>query len=198
LLTSSAPNVVSIDSGGYLVAHQNGEALVRSNSGAVLRVTVHAANKLQLIPAELELISGGKAPVKVLADGREVDPSAYRWETTAPNTAVGSGSQVHAGLTAGGATLTVRLGNVVATLPVTVRPAQFALRVRATNSAVSVGAIERVSVDAPLGVPIEWTSSNTRILQALRDGVYYANARGVADACAVAGGQASCTRITVR
>jgi hypothetical protein len=36
LMTSSDPTIVGVDSAGNLIAHRNGEALIRTNGGAAL------------------------------------------------------------------------------------------------------------------------------------------------------------------
>lgn len=198
LLTSSDPGIVSIDSAGNLVGHRNGTAIVRSQSGSSLTVTVDAVASLRLVPEHLELRGGEHAVVHAWAEDHEVATRALHWETTNPNIAVIAAATVYAGYTPGDATLTARSGSATATLAVSVRPAAFTLRVRALGSSLKRGEIGRVAVEAPAGLPIEWSSSNSKVLEPLRDGTYYARSRGTADACAAGGGQTSCARIRVR
>src|SRR5882672_11627395 len=111
LLSSSDPQVVSIDASGNLTGHKNGTAIVRAYMGGTLQVIVNAIGVLQVVPGHLELVPGGMATVRIMGDGRELPTASYRWETTNPNTAMTSGSTVYAGYTSGTATLTVRSGN---------------------------------------------------------------------------------------
>jgi hypothetical protein len=198
LLTSSDPSIVSIDRAGNLVAHRNGSAIVRSQSGSSLTVTVDAVASLRLVPEHLELRGGEHAAVHAWAEDHEVAPRALHWETTNPNIAVVAAATVYAGYTPGDVTLTARSGSATATLKIRVRPASFSLRLRPFGSSLKRGEISRVAVEAPAGLPIKWSSSNPAVLESLKDGAYYARSRGTADACAAGGGQTSCARIRVR
>jgi hypothetical protein len=198
LLASSDSTVVSIDGAGNLVAHRNGTAVVRSRSGSTLIVTVDAVASIRIVPDHLELAAGEQAVVHARTDEHEIAAEALHWETTSPNTAVASGTTVHAGHTAGEATLTARSGLATAALRVTVRPAVFSIRARASASVLKRGEIVHVAAEVPAGVAVSWSSSNSRVLELLRDGTYHAGSRGIAEACAAGGGQISCARIRVR
>lgn len=198
LLTSSDPGVVGIDVSGNLIGHRNGTATIRSRSGSTLTVTVDAVAAIRIVPDQLELPSGQHSIVHVWAGSHEVATESLHWEMLNPNIAVASGTTVYAGHTPGEATLTARVGTATATLKVKVRPANFALRVRPLGSALKRGEIGRVAVEVPAGLAVEWTSSNRKVLEPLRDGTYYARSRGVANACAAAAGQTACARISVR
>jgi hypothetical protein len=128
LLSSSDPDVVSIDASGNLIAHKNGSTVVRTNSGATLRVIVNAIAVLQVAPDHLEMVGGRTASVRIVGDGSELPAGSYHWETTNPNTAMASASTVHAGYTPGTATLTVRSGNATSTLKVVVLEPRKATR----------------------------------------------------------------------
>jgi hypothetical protein len=198
LVSSTDPEIVSIDAFGNLVGHRNGTAIVRGTGGAILQVVVSAVSVLQVAPDRVELVAGKSAPLKVTGDGRNLPAGSYRWETTDPSTAVISGSTVLAGFTAGTATLTLRSGAATATLAVVVREPKFEIRLRGPQGAVKRGSIERLVAEVPAGIPVEWTSSNRKVLEALRDGSFYARSRGSAEVCASAGSRRACKRLSVR
>lgn len=198
LLTTSDSGVVGIDAAGNLIGHRNGTATIRSQSGSLLAVTVDAVASIRLEPEHLVLAAGQQTTVHVWAGDHEIAAGALRWDTTNPNTSVASGTTVYAGYIPGEATLTARSGAATATLQVRVRPARFTLRVRPAGTNLKRGDLTRLAVNTPPGLGIEWSSSNSQVLEPLRDGAYHARARGTADACATAGGQTSCARIQVR
>src|SRR5438128_7299666 len=93
---SSDPGIVEVDPDGNLIAHRNGEVLVRGGGEAILRVVVQAAKVLEVVPHHLELVLGEKRDVQVLADGAALSPQAFRWQTSDPNIAAAFGSTVQA------------------------------------------------------------------------------------------------------
>jgi hypothetical protein len=150
---------------------------------------VDAVASIRVVPEQLDLSSGQHSNVHVWAGDHEVATQALRWEMANPNIAVASGTTVYAGYTPGESTLTARVGEATATVKVRVRPANFALRVRSPASSLKRGEIGRVVAEVPAGLAVEWSSSNKKVLEALRDGTYYARSRGVADACALRRGR---------
>ncbi len=198
LLSSSDSSIVSIDAAGNLVAHKNGEAIVRGAGGASLHVLVNAVQALRVLPDLIEIAPGERAAVRLLGDGRELSSGAYTWETTDPNIAAGFGSSVQAGDRPGQALLTVRSGSSQATVNVTVRAGRHApLRFMGTAPTMKVGRVEQLRAQGPPGVPLVWSSTKTTVLEPLRDGLFYARAAGTADACVEAQGRRSCRSIRV-
>jgi hypothetical protein len=198
LLSTSDPAVATIDGAGDLVGHRNGTATIRSRSGSMLAVTVDAVATIRIVPDRLDLASGQHSTVHVWAGDHEVASRSLHWEMLNPSIAVATGTTVYAGSTPGEATLTARVGAATATLKVSVRPANFVLRLRPFGSSLNRGEIGRVAVDAPQGFAVEWTSSNKKVLEPMRDGTYYPRGRGIANACATAAGQTACAQIKVR
>jgi hypothetical protein len=76
LMTSSDPTIVGVDSAGNLIAHRNGEVLIRTNGGAALKAVVQTAKRLEAVPSRVELQPGQKQNLEVIADGRPLSPDA--------------------------------------------------------------------------------------------------------------------------
>lgn len=198
LLSSSNPEIVSVDGAGYLIANMNGTAIIRGSLGATLQVVVNAVKNLKVAPDRLELLAGTRTTVGITGDGQVLDAGNIRWETTAPNTAAASGPTVYAGYTTGTATLTARSGSAFATLSVVVREPDAPLRLSGRDDALKLGSVERFVANVPSGAPLEWTSSNPVVLEAMRDGAFYARRRGSSQICARSGTRHACKRVAVR
>jgi hypothetical protein len=84
LVSSSAPDVVSVDSAGSLVGHRNGSVVVRSKNGSALLVRVQAGDKLRVEPAELTLAPGERSRVTVMLGNETVAPEGVSWQMTDP------------------------------------------------------------------------------------------------------------------
>src|SRR6267378_6813040 len=101
LLRSSDPAIVELDGYGNLIAHKEGQAVIRGSGSAVLEVTVRAPTRLELVPRRIELGLGQKGNVEVRSEGKTLPPESLRWQTTDPNIAAAFGSIVQAGMSAG-------------------------------------------------------------------------------------------------
>jgi hypothetical protein len=201
LLSSAAPEIVSIDAAGNLVAHRAGRAEIRSaNDPATLLVDVHVATYLRVEPAEPTIAMGAAVPLRVFSDDGEVPAAAVSWAFTDPEIARVDGSSLIGGHTQGSARVIATYGGQVVQVPVRVRDGakRSIIEVRAQHRSLRVGAIEQLSTNVPNGAPLEWTSSDPAVLRPLRNGLYFAQKRGVANACARAERQASCVQIAVR
>lgn len=199
LLSSSDPAIASVDTGGNVIAHRNGEVAIRGSTGGTLRVIVNAVGSLQILPSRLELAPASRATVRVLDDGgREVAEKALHWETTFPNVGAASGMTVRSGLQPGAATLTVRSGAAHADLALVVTaPQRTALRISAISNKLRVGATTRFQVEGAQQLPAQWTTSDAKVLEPLQQGIYYARRRGSAKACAIVAGRQACQIVQV-
>lgn len=199
LLSSSDPAIASVDSGGNVVAHRNGEVTIRASTGGTLRVIVNAVASLQIVPPRLDLAPASQATVRVLGDdGRELAEKALHWETTSPNVGAASGTTVRSGLQAGSATLTVRSGAAHADLALVVTvPQRTTLRISAIANKLRVGATTRFQLEGARQLPAQWTTSDAKVLEPLQQGIYFARRRGSAKACAIVGGQEACQTVQV-
>ena len=103
---------------------------------------------------------------------------------------------MQAGREPGEATLTVRSGSAEATVEVVVQAGRGpAPRIVGTKADLKVGRVEQFRVEQSPTDAILWTSTNEGVLQPLRDGLFFARARGKADACAESSGKKSCRSI---
>jgi hypothetical protein len=198
LLSSSDPGVVTVDAKGNLVAHRNGEATISATRGGALRVVVNAVTRIEIVPGRLELMPASQSIVRVVGDGRDLPPEAIHWETSDPKVGVGSGALVRSNLKSGTATLTARSGSAQAKLELTVsQPRTPALRIAGSSNTLRVGTTMRLQAEGAQGIPVQWTTSNARVLEPIQQGVYQARGRGSAKACAVVGKHAACQTFRV-
>ena len=113
-LSSDAPDVVSIDESGALVAHRNGIAVVRTTSGASLHVRVDGVDVRSLFvePRRLVLRAGATGRLRLLEgpEKHEIPPDRIWWRTSDPGVATLLGSEVMAGPRPGRARITARFG----------------------------------------------------------------------------------------
>jgi uncharacterized protein YjdB len=196
LLTSSDPNVVTVDAGGNLVGHQNGQATVRTSGGSALRVVVQAASAVRVEPAQLDLRLGEKKQIQVLADGALVPGEAVRWTTTDPNVATAEGLTIAAGKTEGVVLVNASVGGATATVEVAVTALPVPLKIEPSRATVAVGSTQQLRLSGSLGTEL-WQSSNPAVLSPLRDGLFLARAVGGAQACAVRGRERVCANVNV-
>jgi hypothetical protein len=110
-LGSDAPDVVSIQSDGALVAHRNGRTTVRAlPGGQALVVDVLAALGLRAEPATIR-ISPGLAVLPILKSGDATVPAAsVAWFSNAPDVAMVEDRRIRAGPAEGTAVLTAVYG----------------------------------------------------------------------------------------
>lgn len=110
-LVSDAPDVVSVQSDGSLVAHRNGRATVRAlPGGGALAVEVVAVSGLHAEPPTLR-VGPGTAALPMLKSGDIAIPAgAVTWYSNAPNVAMVEDGRVRAGPAKGTAILTAVYG----------------------------------------------------------------------------------------
>lgn len=111
-LASDAPDVVSIQADGSLVAHRNGRATIRALQGrGTLAVEVLAESGLRAEPPTLR-VGFGMAALPVLKVGEAVIPAdAASWYSNAPDVAMVEDGKIRAGPAKGMATLTAVYGS---------------------------------------------------------------------------------------
>lgn len=110
-LASGAPDVVSIQADGSLVAHRNGRATIRAlQGGGTLTVDVFAVAGLRAEPPTLR-VGTGMAALPVLKAGEAVIPAdSASWYSNAPDVAMVEDGRIRAGPAKGIATLTAVYG----------------------------------------------------------------------------------------
>jgi Bacterial Ig-like domain (group 2) len=197
LIHSDDPSVVAVDRNGALVAHRNGEVLVRGTTGNPLKVHVQSATVVQVVPDSLELNAGATRDVQVLGDGKPVAHDAVRWKIDDPGVATATGTHIAAGLKAGVTEMVAMVGSAQARLHVVVVATQVAFKVQPAHLTMSIGSTRQLTVPAVLASGTTWSSSNPRVLEHLHDGFFLARRSGTAQACAVRDGVSSCARIEV-
>jgi len=197
LLTSSDPKVVTVDAGGNLVGHRNGQATIRTSGGSSLRVVVQAAAGLRVEPAELDLRPSEKRQVQLLADGTIVPVEAVRWTTTDPNVATAEGLTIAAGKMQGAVLVQASVGDATAAVAVAVTALAAPLKIEPSRATVTVGSTQQLWVSGPPSSADQWQSSNPAVLSPLREGLFLARAIGGAQACAVRGREKACANVNV-
>ena len=110
-LASDAPDVVTIQADGSLVAHRNGQATIRAQSGGgTLAVAVVAATELRAEPPSLRT-GPGTAALPALKSGETPIPAgAVSWYSNAPDVAMVEDGRIRAGPVKGTAVLTAVYG----------------------------------------------------------------------------------------
>jgi hypothetical protein len=197
LVTSSSPDVVSIEAGS-LVAHKNGRAELRSATDQrPLLVTVRAAGSLRIDTEDLVLLPGDVHPVRVLADGVPVVETAVRWSFSDPEIAVVEGSRVRAGYKPGRARLSASYGGMESSIDVMVERLGTHFRVIARQTRLRLGSVEQLIAEVPAEAQVLWSSSDEHVLKALRGGLFQGRAKGSAKACAEVAGRRTCVPMSV-
>ena len=198
LVSSSAPEIVSVQSGA-LVPHRNGRAEIHSPSDPrPLVVLVRAVRALRIEPDALTLRPGEVRPFRILADGAVLPDNAVTWSFSDPEVAVAEGSRARAGYKPGKAQVIAAYGGLQSSLSVEVRNASAPFRVIARNRFIQRGGVEQLTAEVPAGAQLLWSSSDERVLKPLRGGLFQAQARGTAKACAHAEGRETCVALEVR
>lgn len=120
-MSSDAPQIVTVDPSGNLVAHQDGVATIRSAGGA-LEVVVRTARSIALVPRRLALRPGETGRLRAVeGDGpQEIAAGAVEWATSDPRIATLFGGEVMAGRRSGSARITARYGGRQAEALITV------------------------------------------------------------------------------
>lgn len=120
-LASDAPDVVSVQSDGALVAHRNGRANVRAvPGGGTLAVEVVAVSGLHAEPPTLRVGPGTAAPPTLKSGDIAIPAGAVTWYSNAPNVAMVEDGRVRAGPAKGTAILTAVYGGEKAQVTVVV------------------------------------------------------------------------------
>jgi hypothetical protein len=197
LLYSSAPETVSVDPTGFLIAHRAGTAEIRSPGGGYLRLEVHPVTSIRVLPDRLTMKPGATATVRILGDDGTIDERQITSETTDPAIASLRGNIVSSGLVPGIATLTVKSGGAVATFVVEVLPGRTDLALAIPSKSLTVGSVERIEIRPSAEVAVDWTTTDAAVLKHLRDGVFYAAAPGKVRVCANTAGSRACDEVKV-
>jgi hypothetical protein len=202
-LESSDPAVVSVDPSGALVGHANGSATIRAPATSqALLVTIRAVQSIKAVPARLQLRPLEAAQVRVVDSvGSEVPADSVRWSVSAADIAQVNRGTVYAGEEPGSSTMTAMFGTATATVQVQVGGQELPeFSVSPAKPKYRVGAVmtfQALARSGPVAVA-SWTSSNSRILRWLQDGVFTAVAQGEALVCAQAGQRNACTKVGVQ
>ena len=200
-IESDAPDIVTVDRRGYLVAHRNGNAFVhaRGDSSRGFTVEVRSINGLWVTPGVAELKVGEAIPVKIAAnDGSLINPEAVTWATSNPSVAMVDRGRIEAGKHAGRARLAATYSGLTAQVLVTVSaPGSNAPSFRTAPRRLPVGSIQRYELTEPPPPGATWSTKNSRILASLGNGFFWAKAIGESSACVEFGTNHACTRVEV-
>jgi hypothetical protein len=199
-ITSDAPDVVSVNAGGNVVAHRAGVARIRAaGTGSTIEVQVVAPRTLRIEPSEVLLVEGGTWRVRVIGDGATLPLEAVRWTTSAAEIAFWREEGVTAGETSGEATLTATVGRVSARARVRVSPrpaVAFVIRPdRASLHRGEVLSYQAMTRRGPLDA--EWSTTDDRVLAQLQDNLFTAINPGKATLCARAAKRSTCMEVSV-
>ena len=198
LVSSGAPEIVSVQSGA-LVAHLNGRAEIHSPTDPrPLVVLVRAVHTLRIEPDALILRPGEVRPFRIFADDLVLPDSAVTWSFSDPEVGVAEGSHARAGYKPGKAQIIASFGGLQSSMSIEVRNASAPFRVIARNRWIRRGSVEQLTADLPAEAQVLWSSSDERVLKPLRGGLFQAQARGTANACAQAEGRKACAALEVR
>jgi len=123
-MESDAPEVVSVDATGALVAHRAGSAKVRpiGTGGAALSVEVRPVSVIAIVPPRISIAPGGETRVRLVAggSGEAVPAKSVQWLTTDPGIAFVDGGTLRAGKRIGKARIVARYGGQEASAEVLV------------------------------------------------------------------------------
>jgi hypothetical protein len=199
LITSSDASIGSIDGAGAFVAHRNGSVQLRSTTGgSVLRVVVRAVTVLTARPDAIVVQALGTAPVRVFADGTELDPAAVGWSTTEPGIAMAERGVIRAGATTGTAKLIANYGDRQAEISAKVEaPGKIEIDLRGNAGVLRVGGVTKLEVYGVPDLPLEWSSSRSAVLRSLGRGAFFAVAPGSSNLCVKAYSTSKCMTATV-
>lgn len=111
-LVSGAPEVVSIQADGSLVAHRNGRATIRAlQGGGSLMVDVLAASGLRAEPPSLRVGPGIVALPALTSGDTAIPAGSATWYSNAPDVAMVEDGRIRAGPAKGTAILTAMYGD---------------------------------------------------------------------------------------
>jgi hypothetical protein len=198
-LSSNNPSVVSIDTDGALRTHAGGTAVIRAASGSELTVRVRPAGALRIVPDPAEVTAGESLHLMAVSDGAVLPDGAAQWLTEDPAIAMpdptGLTRSGHAGTTA----VTVRVGDTVAKIQVTVREGRAPVfSLVSPAGPVRKGALVQISALPQPTVAAAWTSSRPQVLRSLSNGVFQALESGTARACLAVAGVSRCVPVQVQ
>ena len=195
-ITSASPDVVRIDPDGMLHTLSEGTSELRSVSGSILTVRVRASRLLHILPATLDLLAGDTRPVHAADSVEDLPDESIEWLTSDPGIVVVDRGRLRAG-NVGVATVTARVGEETATARVIVRPNKaLSLSLLGPSSALT-GTIVQFESRSPPSVVVAWSSSDTRVLRPLANGIFHAQQPGKAQACVSAFGTSRCAQVQV-
>jgi len=196
-LTSSSPDVVSINPDGALVAHRLGSATIRSipNPASVLLVEVREIRDLRIEPAEIRMRIGESAVAHLIAGGKPMDGTVAEWSTDDLAIARADGAIIRAAVRPGRTTLRARIGDAEATGAVLVENGT-ALQLRAPR-ALRSGQIGHAELAPPPLERVEWTSSRPNALKSIGGGFFEALTKGRVEVCARFSKETRCSTVEV-
>ncbi|HEU5041735.1 MAG TPA: Ig-like domain-containing protein, partial [Gemmatimonadales bacterium] len=156
-----------------------------------------AGSVLTLEPASASLLPGESVviePRAQLEDGTPVPPGRVIWKSLRPDLAAVDSSGLVIGVAPGRTIVqAITRGGLMATLPVEVQPAEFAIApervVLGPDETDTLGAVVPTQGGRRVRSGIQWTSSDTAIARVGPTGIILARAAGQAEIAAVGFGQ---------
>lgn len=198
-LLSESPQVVSIERGGQLKAHMNGEARIHSTlDGRSFIAEVRATRTLWISPGEVELLPAQSVPVRLTGDaGLLIDPEAVVWMTSDPSLVRVERGRIVGGSHSGRGHLVATYGGARAEALVTVRaPERNSLAFRSAPKLLRQGEVVRFELSER--VDAKWTLSRPKVLASLAPGLFQGKSRGRTEVCAsTPSAQRICTVVEV-
>ncbi len=199
-IRSDAPEIVSIEPNGRLVAHADGMTIVRaSGTGSTLRVRVAQTSSIRLVLPR-RMSEGESVLARPFAeDGTELLGSSVRWSVTASEVAIVTGWGLVTARSPGRTELIGLYGGHEGRVILEVEPrATPDFTVRPANPHISIGSLVSLQAISSAG-PLEatWTSSAPRIAALLGGSIVRGVQPGKAVVCARASSRRSCTTVEV-
>jgi len=186
-IESDAPDILTVDGRGFLVAHRNGNAFVhpRGDGSTGFTAEVRSITGLWVTPGVAELKTGESVPLRIAAnDGSLINSEAMSWATSDPSVAIVDRGRVEAGKHSGRARLVATYGGLTAQVLITVSdPRSNSPSFRAAPRKLPVGSIRRYELSEAPPPGATWSTKNARVLVSLGNGFFWARALGASSAC---------------
>ncbi len=196
-----APGLAKIEA---RVQGRRASMAVLITGGRTDSVAVPAGSVLTMEPAAVALLPGESLELSaraILQDGSPVAPGRVSWKTLAPNVATVDSGGVVSAIGPGRTIVQASASGMMATAPVTVEPGTFALTPTQVRLSPEQMDTLRVVVPSqgnrPITAGVQWSSSDTAVVQVGPSGVVTARSPGKAVVQATGFSQTHRAEVTV-